>query len=231
MNIIVTGGSKGIGKQTALQLARDSNNNVLITGREKASLQAVALLAEEKNIKFIVCDFKKFHLETEEFKKSVLSVFDSVDILINNAGALYLSNFNDTTDEQAREMLEINFFAPALIIRTLLPVLNKGAHIINIASMGGFQGSIKFSGLSYYSASKAAVACLSECLATEFKDLRITVNCLALGSVQTEMFDAAFQGISAPVSATEMGNFVSDFALNGNRFFNGKIIPVAVTTP
>ena len=97
--------------------------------------------------------------------------------------------------------------------------------------MGGFQGSVKFSGLSYYSASKAAIACLSECLAEEFKDSGISVNCIALGAVQTEMLAEAFPGYKAPVEASEIAPFISYFALNGHKFMNGKIIPVAVNNP
>jgi short-subunit dehydrogenase len=231
MNIILTGGSNGIGKQIALYLAKEKNNNVLITGRDRKSLAKVADLAERKNIKYFVSDFGKLHLAPNEFKNNILSVFDSVDILINNAGSLYSKSFAETSEEQAREMMEINFFAPVLIIRNLLPLMNKGAHIVNISSMGGFQGSVKFPGLSYYSASKAALACISECLAGEFKNLGISVNCLALGSVQTEMLENAFPGYKAPVTASEMGKFIGDFALNGSRLFNGKIIPVALTTP
>jgi NAD(P)-dependent dehydrogenase (short-subunit alcohol dehydrogenase family) len=97
--------------------------------------------------------------------------------------------------------------------------------------MGGFQGSMKFKGLSYYSASKAALACLSECLALEFSESRISVNCLALGAVQTEMLEEAFPGYKAPVDACGMADFISYFAINGHKFFNGKILPVAVNTP
>jgi NAD(P)-dependent dehydrogenase (short-subunit alcohol dehydrogenase family) len=97
--------------------------------------------------------------------------------------------------------------------------------------MGGFQGSAKYKGLSYYSASKAALACLSECLSTEFMDSGISVNCLALGAVRTEMLDEAFPGYKAPVDAEEMAEFISNFALNGHKFINGKIIPVAVNNP
>ena len=105
------------------------------------------------------------------------------------------------------------------------------SHIVNISSMGGFQGSIKFRGLSYYSASKAALACLTECLATEFSEARINVNCLALGAVQTEMLNEAFPGYKAPVEAKEMAEFISDFAIKGHKFFNGKILPVAIGNP
>lgn len=84
--------------------------------------------------------------------------------------------------------------------------MKKGSHIINISSMGGFEGSVKYRGLSYYSASKAALSCLSECLAAELLEEGIAVNCLALGSVQTEMFEEAFPGLRAPVRAGEMGS-------------------------
>ena len=97
--------------------------------------------------------------------------------------------------------------------------------------MGGFQGSAKYSGLSYYSASKAALACLTECLANEFTGFGISVNCLALGSVQTEMLNEAFPGYKAPVDAKQMAEYISGFALTGHKFFNGKILPVAIGNP
>ncbi len=155
----------------------------------------------------------------------------NVDILINTAGSLVVEDFMKFSNEKAREMMEINFFGPASVIRTLRPLMKKGAHIVNISSMGGYQGSSKYRGLSYYSASKAAISCLSECLAEEFSDSGISVNCLALGAVQTEMFEEAFPGKKAPVSAKEMAEFIVDFAQNGNRFFNGKVLPVAIGNP
>jgi NAD(P)-dependent dehydrogenase (short-subunit alcohol dehydrogenase family) len=109
--------------------------------------------------------------------------------------------------------------------------MQKGSHIVNISSMGGYQGTSKYPGLSYYSASKAALAILSECLAVEFRELGIKVNCLALGSVQTEMFSEAFPGHRASVSAEDMGEFIAEFALTGHKVFNGKILPVAISNP
>ena len=231
MNIIVTGGSNGIGKEIALYLSQDKANNIIITGRSSESLKKTSSLAPNRNISFIVSDFRKLHHSPDHLRNNVELVFKKVDVLINNAGILYSKKFAETTEEQGREMMEVNFFAPVFVIKTLLPLMNKGAHIVNISSMGGYQGSVKFMGLSYYSASKAAIACISECLAGEFKELEVSVNCLALGSVQTEMLENAFPGYRAPVSAAEMGKFIADFALTGNRFHNGKIIPVALTTP
>jgi NAD(P)-dependent dehydrogenase (short-subunit alcohol dehydrogenase family) len=97
--------------------------------------------------------------------------------------------------------------------------------------MGGYQGSMKFPGLALYSASKGALAVMSECLAEEFKETGIKVNCLALGAAQTEMLKEAFPNYQPPLSAEEMASFVCDFALRGQSFFNGKILPVALTDP
>jgi NAD(P)-dependent dehydrogenase (short-subunit alcohol dehydrogenase family) len=109
--------------------------------------------------------------------------------------------------------------------------MQSPSHIVNIGSMGGFQGSAKFAGLSAYSASKAALHNFTECLAEELKERKISVNCLALGSAQTEMLEKAFPGYESPVMAFEMGKYIADFALTGHKFFNGKVLPVAVTTP
>jgi short-subunit dehydrogenase len=231
MNIIVTGGSAGIGKEAALYLAKDKSNRVLITGRNEFSLKEVENSAEGRNIRYLAADFTKLRIAPEAFRKNVESVFDSIDILINNAGSLYSKSFLETSEDEAREMMEVNFFAPMLIIKSLFSLMNPGAHIVNISSMGGFQGSVKFPGLSYYSASKAALACISECLAGEFREKKVSVNCLALGGARTEMLKKAFPGYEAPVSAEEMGKFIAGFALTGGRYYNGKIIPVALSTP
>ena len=116
-------------------------------------------------------------------------------------------------------------------IQNTLPLMQSGSHIVNIGSMGGFQGSVKFPGLAAYSASKAALHTLTECLAFELADQGIKVNCLALGSAQTEMLEKAFPGYESPVMAFEMGKYIADFARTGHKFFNGKTLPVAVTTP
>jgi NAD(P)-dependent dehydrogenase (short-subunit alcohol dehydrogenase family) len=109
--------------------------------------------------------------------------------------------------------------------------MQKGSHIVNISSMGGYQGSTKYRGLSYYSASKAALSSLTECLSEEFRESGIIVNCLALGSVGTGMLEKAFPGYKAPVNTTEMAEFISWFAINGSKIFNGKVLPVALSNP
>jgi NAD(P)-dependent dehydrogenase (short-subunit alcohol dehydrogenase family) len=112
-----------------------------------------------------------------------------------------------------------------------LPYLQKGSHVVTISSMGGVQGSLKFAGLAAYSSSKGAVITLSELLAEEYKEQGISFNVLALGSVQTEMLQEAFPGYQAPLSASEMANYIYDFTLTGNKYFNGKVLPVSSTNP
>jgi 3-oxoacyl-[acyl-carrier protein] reductase len=229
MNIIINGGSRGIGKETALFLAKDNSNQVIITGRNIRALNEISALCQ--NIYPVQADISVPEEITETFREKVMQRFTKVDVLINMAGSLVSEEFMKMKDQDARLMMEINFFGPAAVIRILRPHMEKGSHILNISSMGGYQGSAKFRGLSYYSASKAAIACLSECLAEEFRDSGISVNCLALGAVQTEMFEEAFPGYKAPVIAGEIASFISYMALNGQKFMNGRIIPVTLGNP
>jgi len=231
MNIIVNGATRGIGKEVALLFARKKSNSVLITGRNENTLRYLASIKSAGRIIPFTLDMSRFDYFSESFRDAVISSFDHVDILINTAGSLILKDFADFTSEEARLIMETNFVGPASVIKILEPLLTEGSHIVNISSMGGFQGSLKFRGLSYYSASKAALSCLSECLAEEFRNEGIVVNCLALGSVQTEMLKEAFPGYKAPVNAMEMAELIVDFAVKGKKYYNGKVIPVSFSSP
>ena len=229
MNIIVNGGTRGIGREVAIVLAKDPANEIIVTGRNEKALEMLS--SYSGNIHTVSLDLTKSGEIFDELLKKVNKHFTKIDILINNAGLLITKKFTETDSDEARLIMETNFFGPALCIRALKPFMAEGSHIINISSMGGFQGSLKFNGLAYYSASKAAIASLSECLAAEFSDSGISVNCLALGAVQTEMLEEAFPGYKAPLTAKEMADFIVYFAKNGHKFFNGKILPVALSTP
>jgi NAD(P)-dependent dehydrogenase (short-subunit alcohol dehydrogenase family) len=231
MNIIVNGGSRGIGREVVLQLAGDKDNQILVTGRNEARLKKLQLECLNENVSYLKMDISELNKEIEAARDQIYNRFSRVDILINVAGFLIVADFMKLTDHDARNMMETNFFGPAVLIKLLVPLMSAGSHIVNISSMGGYQGSSKYRGLSVYSASKAALSCLSECLAGELSESGISVNCLALGSVQTEMFESAFPGFKAPLSANEIAGFISYFALNGNKFFNGKVLPVAVNNP
>ena len=231
MNIVINGGSSGIGKEVALCLARQKENHLLVTGRNKDALEELTAGADSRNILTHQIDLEKFENYERSFLKFVAAHFRPIDILINNAGLLIVNDFMKSASAEARKMMETNFFGPAALTRALQPLMQRGSHIVNISSMGGYQGSSKYRGLSYYSASKAALSSLSECLAEEFHESGIVVNCLALGSVGTGMLEKAFPGYKAPVTAAEMAEFISWFAMNGSKFFNGKVLPVAFSNP
>lgn len=224
-NIIITGTSRGIGFELA-QLFAKNNHQVLALSRNSAPLENLNL----KNIATISVDLSNKN-DLKKIADFVEKNWKQVDILINNAGKLINKSFENLTSEDFLEVYKVNVFAVAKLTHLLIPFLKKGSHVVNISSIGGVQGSVKFPGLAAYSSSKGALLTLTEVLAEEYKEQQIAFNALALGSVQTEMLEEAFPGYKAPVSAEEMANYIYNFALNGNKFYNGKILQVSSTTP
>ncbi|MCK5815280.1 MAG: SDR family oxidoreductase [Flavobacteriaceae bacterium] len=224
-NVIITGASRGIGFEL-IQLFAKNNCNVLAISR---NIEPISNL-KSKNITALSIDLS---IESD-FQKVVDFVkinWKKVDILINNAGKLENKPFSKTCLKDFTEVYKVNVFAVAELTRLLLPFFKKGSHVVTISSMGGIQGSVKFPGLSAYSSSKGAVITLSELLAEEYKEEGISFNVLALGAVQTEMLKEAFPDYDAPTSALEMAEYIYDFGLNGDKYFNGKVIQVSSSTP
>lgn len=224
MNIVVTGASRGIGLETVKMFAA-AGHRVIALARSAEKMQP---LSELKNV-FIF----PFDLCEKNYTPLIryISSFGKVDVLVNNAGALLHKPFVEISDEELHYVYSVNLHAPFRLSRDLLPHFSPAAHIINISSVGGVQGSVKFSGLTAYSSSKAAVAVLTECLAEEFKETKLRFNALALGAVQTEMLEEAFPGYEAPLSAEQMAAYIVRFALEDACYYNGKVLSVSVSTP
>ncbi len=229
--IIITGASSGVGFEAALELSA-AGHIVIALARSKEKLQQLQELSLKLNpqAQLITIVFDIVNGDYQALKTTLKSRFSAVDVLINNAGTLINKSFKDLADHDFMEMMQANFFGHVKMIKVMLPFMPQKSHILNIGSMGGFQGSDKFEGLVAYSASKAALHNLTECLAKELVGNGISINCLALGSAQTEMLEKAFPGYESPVMAFEMGQYIADFALNGHKFFNGKVLPVALST-
>jgi len=234
MNIIITGAARGIGNALVKKFAENPEHRIIAISRDAEKLEALkneCLSANpESNVFPIAFDLTSVNYSFDLLPK-ILEYITYVDILINNAGYLVKKEFFDLTDMDFDNTFNINVKTVFKITRALLPNFKAGAHIINFGSMGGLQGSAKFPGLTLYSAAKGAVTVLTEAMAEEFKEREISVNCLAFGAVQTEMFQQAFPGYKAPITPEEIAAFVTDFALNGKKFFNGKVLPVSVSTP
>ena len=234
MNIIITGASSGVGFEAVLELILSGKHKVIALARSQDKLERLLEIAHGLNpdAEIYALAFDIVHDDYSDLQQFINANLDNrVDILINNAGVLINKPFAQLQETDFVEMLQSNFIGHVRMIQGLVDLMPKGSHIVNIGSMGGFQGSVKFPGLSAYSASKAALHTLTECLALELAEQEIKVNCLALGSAQTEMLEQAFPGYVSPVMAFEMGKYIADFALTGHRFFNGKILPVAISTP
>ncbi len=234
MNIIITGAGRGIGFETAHQFTIVKENNVIALSRNISELNKLASQFS-KNKSCGKLFPVSIDLNKKGFEKALITFmlehFKKVDILINNAGSLVNKRIEKLTANDFDLMFSVNAKAPFLLIQSLLPYFGQPSHIVNIGSMSGFQGSSKFPGLSLYSASKGAIGILTECLAGELKSKKISVNCLALGSVQTQMLAEAFPGYNAPVTPSGMAEFIVNFALSAHQVMNGKIVPVAFSTP
>jgi 3-oxoacyl-[acyl-carrier protein] reductase len=226
MNIIIVGASRGIGKALVEQLAQNSSNQILALSRNTKSMET---FNQFPNVKFAAFDLNASNVK--EQAQSIFAAFDSIDILINNAGYLVNKPFTELTKEDLNACYQVNVIGVMQTVQAAVPKMEKGGHIVNISSMGGFQGSVKFPGLAAYSTSKAAVCSFTELFAEEYKETPIKMNCLCLGAAQTEMLEEAFPGYEAPVSAEKMAEYIANFALTAHQWINGKILPVSLSTP
>ncbi|MDR8393320.1 SDR family oxidoreductase [Aliifodinibius sp. S!AR15-10] len=228
MNIVVTGASRGIGYATVKTLATEGHS-VVGTARSEDLLNTLEQEVPHK-INTFVADLTDDE-SVDQLSSHISSTFAKVDVLVNNAGGLINKPFEELTMDEWQNMIEVNLLSAVRLTKAMLPQFDAGSHIINISSMGGYQESAKFPGLSAYSVAKGALTTLSECLTVELADRGITVNALCLGAVETEMFNAAFPDFDAPVTAEQMGNYLADFAVNGSTFYNGKVLPVSLADP
>ena len=231
MNVIITGASKGIGYELTKLFVADRDNRVIALSR---NLETLTKLQSEsgnrENLEILKLDLANF---SSDVLLNRISHLERVDILINNAGALINKPFGKTTMDEWQYVYAVNVFGPVRLIKELIPQLSKSntPHVVNIGSMGGFQGSAKYKGLSAYSSSKAALASLTECLAEDLSEYNISVNCLCLGAVNTEMLREAFPAYDAPLESEEIAEFIYNFATKNNKYINGKILPISLSTP
>lgn len=224
-NIIITGTSRGIGFEL-VQIFAQKGFNVLALSRNEQSVVDLNL----QNVTSFSFDLSKDedYNKVEDFIKAN---WQQVDVLVNNAGALLNKPFAETSISDFEYVYKTNVFGVAEMTRVVIPFMTKESHVVTVSSMGGVQGSMKFPGLAAYSSSKGAVITLTELLAEEYKETGPSFNVLALGAVQTEMLEEAFPGYIAPTTAKEMAEYIAEFSLNGQKYYNGKLLQVSNSTP
>ena len=224
-NIVVTGTSRGIGLEL-VKIFAEQGYNVLALSRNEKPVKELGL----ENVAAFSFDITSEE-DLDRAADHVKHHWKNVDVLIHNAGAIVNKPFEAITSEAFEEVYKINVFGVAGLTQKMLPYMKHEGHVVTVSSMGGVQGSVKFPGLSAYSSSKGAVITLTELLAEEYKQTGPSFNVLALGAVQTEMLTEAFPGYEAPVKPKEMAEYIADFALTGNKFYNGKLLQVSNSTP
>lgn len=185
--VLITGGSRGIGKCIAENLAKDGYNVVLNYNKsEKQAKQIQKELQDQgKNIEIYKADISKRE-EVKKMIKFTLNKFKNIDILINNAGIAKIQMFNDITDEDWNEMINTNlnsvFYCTQEVLENMIH--NKNGCIINISSIWGMVGA---SCEVAYSVSKAGIDGMTKALAKELGLSNIRVNSIAPGVIDTEM--------------------------------------------
>lgn len=192
--VIVTGGSSGIGRATALGFAA-RGANVLITGRREGPLAEVA--AAHDNITGLVADAAR----PDEAGRTVdraISLWGRLDVLVNNAGAGAILPLAEVTADQISSIFSVNVVGPSLLAAAALPHLaqSKGA-IVNISSTFGHKAAAS---LSHYAASKAALEHLTRCWALELAPQGIRVNAIAAGPTETNAL-TGMMGLSSDAAA------------------------------
>ena len=218
----ITGASRGIGFATTEKFLSNGWQVVVLT----RAIDKLEPLIKEYPGQLHICKLDLMQLDEVQFPNL------PVDILINNAGALINKPFSQVSITDLRKSYGVNVFGPYLLIQKLLTQFTEKAHIVNISSVGGIQGSVKFAGLSAYSSAKGAMNVLTECLHAEFEqETQWSFNALALGAVQTEMLEEAFPGLQAPLQPEQLSPFIYMFATTAHLVMRGKVLPVSMSTP
>lgn len=223
--VCITGAGRGIGL-ALVTLFLEAGHQVIAVSRNAAQIK-VAANCESRLTRLSA------NITTEEgidaIKKQIADL-GRLNVLIHNAGQLTYKPFTEIAYLELEEIYRVNVFAPFMLTQALIGLMDK-CHTISISSIGGVEDSLKFPGLTAYSSSKAALNCLTQMWAEEYKDSEHVFNCLALGSVETEMFREAFPGVKASCSPEEIASYIYNFDKSAPSVQNGKIISVSKSNP
>ncbi len=230
LRIVVTGASSGIGFQTSLHLASQGHTVYALARRKDKLEELIAQNLGDGEIIIVPIDLEDFSFNQLD---DVFGRITVIDRLVNNAGKLLNKSFLSISEDEINSVFKLNYTSVIRLIQYFHPKLTKSdlPHILNIGSVGGVTGSVKFPGLSVYSSSKGALSILSECLAEDFREDGIRVNCLALGSVNTDMLSKAFPEFTSPTSTKDISEYITHFILEGHRVVNGSTQVVSVSNP
>ncbi len=188
-NVIITGATRGIGKEIALLFAQHGANIAFsyLSSDEQAKKLEEHLSSNSNTIKAYKSDASDF-ASAYELYKNVLKEFTSIDVLVNNAGITKDGLLIRMSEEDFTKVMDVNMKSVFNMTKVVLPSMLKQRQgsIINMSSIVGLKGNV---GQANYSASKAGIIAMSKSLALEYAKKNITINCISPGFIKTEMTD------------------------------------------
>ncbi len=239
---VITGGSRGIGKSTALHLARNGIGIVLTYNQGAEAGEAVveeirALGGVAVALKLDLGDSASFGGFAGRVGQVLAATWKraNFDFLVNNAGIAQRMSIADTTETAFDQILSVNLKGPFFLTKALLPLMVDGGHVINISSA---LSRVTFPGTAVYAAGKAALETLTRCFAKEYAHRKIRVNAVAPGAIDTEFGggkgDAQarrrieeFTALGRLGEADDIGAFVAAMLSAQGRFLNAERVEVS----
>jgi 3-oxoacyl-[acyl-carrier protein] reductase len=231
---IVTGSTRGIGKETALLLLKNGMNVIISSKSQDSVYKAIQEIylkfpSKKENILGLKCDVSKYS-DVKSLVDISIKRFGGIDILVNNAGIVYYRSLIDTTEEEWNNTIDINLKGTFLFIKESLPHMSKnksGGVIVNVSSGAGKSG---FPNLSAYCSSKFGVIGLTESIAKEVvDDSNVKVMAICPGGVDTDMIkDIVNEGYNLSnrnlMKPEEVAKKIYDMIFNQNAYYNGQSI-------
>ena len=230
---LVTGSTRGIGKETALLLLQNGLN-VIISSKSQQSVDNAIQEIHDKfpikkeNVLGLKCDVRQ-QSDVKSLVDLSIERFGRIDILVNNAGTVYYKSIMDTTEEEWNQTIDTNLKGGFLFTKEVLPFMieNKsGGIIINVSSGAGKSG---FPNLSAYCASKFGVIGFTESIAKEVADNNVKVMAICPGGVDTKMIeDIVDNGFNSSnrnlMKPEQVAKKIYDMIFNHKDYYNGQSI-------
>ena len=233
---IITGGTRGIGKQIALTFAKEGYNIAINYRTENEDLKNTKKEIEENNVKCFtfqgdVTNFK----DCEQFVKQIVEECGNIDVLVNNAGITRDTLLMRMKEEDFKQVIDTNLIGTFNVTKNVISYMMKArsGRIINISSVVGISGN---AGQTNYSASKAGIIGFTKSLAKEVASRNITVNAVAPGFIETQMTDVLKDDIKEEIAKKiplkrmgtpqDVANVVKFLASNDSSYITGQVINI-----
>ena len=233
---LITGATRGIGKQIALTLAQEGYDIAINYRTQNNELEETKKEIEKKNVECIAIQGDVSNYEDcEKFVTEVFKAYGTIDVLVNNAGITKDMLLMRMKKEDFEEVINVNLIGTFNVTKQVIPIMMKARNgrIINISSVVGISGN---AGQTNYSASKAGIIGFTKSLAKEVASRNILVNAIAPGFIQTDMTAILKEEIKEEIAkniplkrmgeAKDVANVVKFLANEESSYITGQVIQV-----